>query len=332
MRARSFAAWSLRSTGVCCRRSWSVDGQQHAVDRPARTRLAQQREKAVPRAGIGLRVRFLGRVAAGGVDEHGLVGEPPVAIARAADAANAGATHLLGQRKSEPGVEQRRGLAGARRADEDVPGQLVEKGAALPARSFAGRVLQHGERLAETLVERRQLAIRRARALGHAIDQCRIRATLLPEAEHAAQDQQQEENRDDDDADPDRIERARLADGDQRPDPPDDRRQRDDADQRQEHRMKQELEQLLHAALSKPSGDVDLQGQVQMHGAPQAFDGTTSVISTRRLRARPAGVALESTGSASALPSAVMRLVTPESTSNDLTALARSCERCQFEG
>ena len=113
-----------------------VDGQQHAVDRPARPRLAQQREEAVPRApASAVAVGLLRRVAAGGVDQHRLVGEPPVAVARAADAAHAAGAHLLGQREGEPGVEQRRRLARAGRADEDVPGQLVQVGAAPEAAS-----------------------------------------------------------------------------------------------------------------------------------------------------------------------------------------------------
>ncbi len=45
-----------------------------------------------------------------------------------------------------------------------------------------------------------------------------------------------------------RIERPRLADRDQRADVPDERRDRDDAEQRQEQRMQQEAEELAHAA------------------------------------------------------------------------------------
>ena len=48
-------------------------------------------------------VAVLRRVAAGGVDQHGLVGEPPVAVARAADALHASLAELLGERKVQPG-------------------------------------------------------------------------------------------------------------------------------------------------------------------------------------------------------------------------------------
>ena len=60
-----------------------ADRDDHAVDRLARAVLAQHVEKGEPAAAIGLGVRILRRVAAGGVDQHRFVGEPPVAIARA---------------------------------------------------------------------------------------------------------------------------------------------------------------------------------------------------------------------------------------------------------
>ena len=45
-----------------------------------------------------------------------------------------------------------------------------------------------------------------------------------------------------------RVERPPLADGDQRADPPDQRREREHAEQRQEERVQQEAEELAHAA------------------------------------------------------------------------------------
>jgi hypothetical protein len=52
-------------------------------------------------AGIGRAVGLLHRVAAGGVDQHRLVGEPPVAVAGAADTAHARVAELLGERERE---------------------------------------------------------------------------------------------------------------------------------------------------------------------------------------------------------------------------------------
>jgi hypothetical protein len=56
-------------------------------------------------------------------------------------------------------------------------------------------------------------------------------------------------------------------------------------------------------------------------------------ITTRRLRARPVGVALLATGCRLAKPSALRRFgLTPCVSMNCRTALARSLERYQFEG
>ena len=67
----------------------------------------------------------LGGVAAGGVEEDALVGEPPVAVARAADAAHA-RRRCAHVREDEAGLLERRRLARAGRADDHVPGKLVE--------------------------------------------------------------------------------------------------------------------------------------------------------------------------------------------------------------
>ena len=83
-------------------------------------------------------IRILRRVAPGRVDQHGVVGEPPVAVARAADAGDRLGLTRTGQRKLQAGIDQRRGLAGARRADDDVPGQFVEE-VALAARPLERR-------------------------------------------------------------------------------------------------------------------------------------------------------------------------------------------------
>ena len=55
-----------------------------------------------------------------------------------------------GQREDQAGIEQGRGLAGARRADDDVPGQLIEKVAPRFVR-FAQRLDRVGHAFGELL-------------------------------------------------------------------------------------------------------------------------------------------------------------------------------------
>src|SRR5207237_10855321 len=66
---------------------------------------------------------LLCRVAPGRVEEHRLVGEPPVAVAGAADTADRLATEPIREREAQARIDQRGRLAGPGRADEDVPRQ-----------------------------------------------------------------------------------------------------------------------------------------------------------------------------------------------------------------
>ncbi len=148
----------------------------HAVERLARAKLLQQLEKAEPGRAVGLAVAFLSGVAARGVEQHGLVGEPPIAVARAADALQRALGARIAERKAQPGVEQRGGLARAGGADEHVPGQLGDR-AALAAGAAEARLAQHGERVLEALAQHRDLvlgALGRVfarRAAGEALEQ-----------------------------------------------------------------------------------------------------------------------------------------------------------------
>ena len=126
MRSRTADACAALPGSVCCSRSGTDTHDDHAVDRPARPVLAQQCRKPGHAACVGFGVAVLRGVAAGGVEQHGVVGEPPVAVARAADAADRLLAELLGERKAQARVDQRRRLARARRADEHVPRQLVQ--------------------------------------------------------------------------------------------------------------------------------------------------------------------------------------------------------------
>ena len=114
---------------------------QHPVQGLARAGFLQHLQEAAPGRLVVGGVAVLGDEAAGGVDQHRGVGEPPVAIARAAHAANGLIAHLVGEREAQARVAQRRGLARAWCADDRVPGQLVEKASA--------------ERLVDALPERR---------------------------------------------------------------------------------------------------------------------------------------------------------------------------------
>src|SRR5690606_19204378 len=77
------------------------DRDENAVDRPALAILLQKTQEAEPRGAVGFRVAVLRRVASGRVDQHGVVGEPPVAVARAADAADRIRTEALAQREAQ---------------------------------------------------------------------------------------------------------------------------------------------------------------------------------------------------------------------------------------
>jgi hypothetical protein len=128
---------------------------QHAVDGAAAAVPLEQLEEAHPGGAVHRLEAVLGGVAPGGVQQHRLVGEPPVAVAGAAHATDGVLAEALGQREVQPGVEQRRGLARAGRADDYVPGQLVDVVAAEAV--LQARLLQHRQRLLETLADGRQL-------------------------------------------------------------------------------------------------------------------------------------------------------------------------------
>src|SRR5690606_29391310 len=103
-----------------------TDGDDDTVDRLARPVLLKQVEKREPAVLVRGRIGVLCRVAAGGVDEDRVLGEPPVAIAGAADAGDGGRRRAPRERELETGIDERRGLAGARRTDEEIPRQVVE--------------------------------------------------------------------------------------------------------------------------------------------------------------------------------------------------------------
>src|SRR5690606_20156282 len=124
---------------------------EDAVDRPPAPILLQEIQEAEPGGAVRARVAVLRRVAARRVDQHRFVGEPPVAMPRAADAADRARPELLAERKAQTGVHERGRLPGAGRADDYVPREVVEREAAVAA---AG-LLQHAQRFLEALADRR---------------------------------------------------------------------------------------------------------------------------------------------------------------------------------
>ena len=133
-----------------------ADADDHAIDRLHRPVPAQQRQELLPFPGVGCGVAVLCGVASRGVDEDGVLAEPPVAVTRAAGTRERVAPEPLGERKAQTRMQQRRGLAAPGRTDDQVPGQLLHLSPALPPALRPLRLdalPQHRERLAETLAQ-----------------------------------------------------------------------------------------------------------------------------------------------------------------------------------
>ncbi len=222
-------------------------------------------------------VGILRRVAAGGVDQHGLFGEPPVAVARAADARDACRRAAAGERELQARIDERRRLAGAGRADDDVPGQVVEDVAALalrpcaasPSASFIFSLQDAARRPSGSLVGHAGLLELGAR-LPAAADVDDRRARPRPTSD----------DEDDDRAGAPRpaSKRAHVADRDQRPGEPDEGGERERADERSPRDG------------SRPSRSCVAPFLVRPVHAPLRQLGAGSRISTRRFFARPSAV------------------------------------------
>src|ERR1051326_206721 len=92
-----------------------ADRDEGAVQRLARPEALEELEEGEPGARIDLLLAVLRHVAAGDVEQHGLVGKPPVAVARPADALDRLARPRLLERELEPRIDERGGLARADR-------------------------------------------------------------------------------------------------------------------------------------------------------------------------------------------------------------------------
>ncbi len=106
------------------------DGNDDAVQWLAGPGSEQQVEEGRPPGPVGVGIVVLCRVAARGVDQHRLVGEPPLAVPRSAHATQMGVAGLLRDRKGQSGVQQGCRLSGSGGPDDHVPGLLVQRACA----------------------------------------------------------------------------------------------------------------------------------------------------------------------------------------------------------
>ena len=81
---------------VLHRQIGQADRDDRTVDRLPFAVLFQQAKEAEPSGVIGLGVAVLRGVATSGVDQHGVIGEPPIAISGTANAANRGNFTFVG--------------------------------------------------------------------------------------------------------------------------------------------------------------------------------------------------------------------------------------------
>ena len=162
---------------------------------------------------IDLGVEILRRVATGRVDEDGVLGEPPVAVARAADAGDGGGRRALRERELEARIDQRGGFSRARRPNDDVPGQIVEEIALR-----AGRLLERRKRIVHFLLKHRAVVIRLSARLavrsGHPFGEFLGLLAARPKVVDAIAENADCEHRDDDAAHHHSVERSVIADGD----------------------------------------------------------------------------------------------------------------------
>ena len=156
-----------------------ADGYNDPVQRLPAAVFLEQPQEADPGGLVGVRIAVLARVASGGVDQHRLVGEPPITAPGSPDAANAAASKFVGQREIQAGIRQRRGLPAAGRADQDVPRKLIQPAPA--SRLAEAALLQGVQRFAQTTGDRLDLLRSHGSTGGRdGIGEPGILASLLP--------------------------------------------------------------------------------------------------------------------------------------------------------
>src|SRR5262249_20529424 len=258
-------------------------------------------------------------VPASRVQEHGLVREPPVAVAGATDPPNGLGTEAGRQGKAQTGLEQCRCLTGSGGADEYVPGQIVQvllrpKGLdPCPQRCLlaAGTLPEERHRFLEALAElphftrgrigchgRRGPCIHRGQHLLYeTVDQRRVGVFGFGVSPTYPPNGGQHENRDLNPTYCVRLEGVHIVDGDGGESPPYDQGEDHDRDDAQHPSIENQPHDSPHGLRAGAA--------TAASGAPSA--GTWSTISTRRLRASPLGVSFGTMVSVSATPSAARR-------------------------
>ncbi|KGW95706.1 sciS domain protein [Burkholderia pseudomallei MSHR449] len=197
-----------------------------------------------------VRRRAVTRVMAGRVDQHRIVGQPPVDRAAVIRQPGCRARHLRRDRKREPGVQERARLAACPRAERDVPRQFVQIAFAAQQTAQAARAAAHAfqarDRAGDRGVDRHQAAGRGrfgllAAEFEQALQKIRIGARLLQQPERKVQRERREHERDRDRPDRLRRERRRAAEREQRRRMPDQHaQQRDEHDARRPAREPQQ--------------------------------------------------------------------------------------------
>ncbi len=186
-----------------------ADGDQDAVDRLSRPAFLQQVQKREPAFLVAFGVGILGCVTSGRIDQNGFFRKPPVAVACTADAGDRRRSSPPRQGKFQAGIDQRRGLAGARRADDDVPGQIIEI-----AGLVAAGGLQRRQRILHSLLQH-GLVIDRLFGTADAVGDLLCRVAAPEEAESGHAGRRGGEKKDDDVAGDRVLERIPPPDGDQ---------------------------------------------------------------------------------------------------------------------
>ena len=125
-----------------------ADGDEDTIDRLPRPALLQEIEEREPAFLVAFGIGILRRIASRRIDQNGLFREPPIAVARAADARHRRRRRASRQRKFQPGIHQRRRLACAGRTDDHVPGQIIQI-----AGLVAASRLQRGEGILHPLLQ-----------------------------------------------------------------------------------------------------------------------------------------------------------------------------------
>ena len=136
------------------------DGNDHTVERLQRPGFLECTQELAPTLRIFAGAAVLAGIAAGGIDQHGFIGEPPIAVARAAHPGGG----FIGEQSQPAFLDQRR-LAGTWRPDDDIPRlgiktaptpftaalplHLIQRGPHLGGHGFAFKIGRFGNRLGQ---------------------------------------------------------------------------------------------------------------------------------------------------------------------------------------